>query len=50
MEQLDLVGRRLQEVADQVEREKEKYEELLACAEMRRDHPDAQTISRNPVP
>ena len=38
--QWGLMGRGLQDVADQVKKELEKYQELLECAVMRRDNPD----------
>ena len=48
----NLVGRGLQKAADQVEKDMEKYQELLECAVMRRDNPDRPIprISKNPVP
>lgn len=47
----DLLGVWDQDTADKVEREQEKYGELLAIAECRRGNPDAAEVrSRNPVP
>ena len=45
-------GRGRDEEAGQVEKEMERYQELLECAVMRRDNPDRPVprTSGNPVP
>ena len=51
---MNLMSTRLQEAADLVEKEMEKYQELLERAVMRRDYPDRPKTERpsisGPVP